>query len=304
VKRLKEGAIAAAGLLATAAVVWAQQQDFTKVKIEPVKVAPGVTLLSGAGGNIGVFAGDDGVLVIDSQYAALSEKIQAALKALSDKPVRFLLNTHWHPDHTGGNEWLAKAGATVIAQDTVRKRLAAGQFQEVFKRQVPAAPAQALPVVTFDDEVEVHWNGDDLHAVHVPPAHTDGDVFIHFQKANVIHAGDLFFSAGFPLVDESSGGDFQGYITGAEKMLALCNDKTKVIPGHGVLSDTQGLKAWHEMMTRVRDRVKASAAAGKTLAQIQAEHPTKEWDTTYGKGFVKPEMLVEWVFKSVTRKAP
>jgi cyclase len=304
VRKLKQGAIVGIGLLATAAVVWAQQQDFSKVKVEPIKVAPGVTMLTGAGGNIGVSTGDDGVLVIDSQFAALSEKIQAAIKALSDKPVRFLLNTHWHPDHTGGNEAMAKGGATIIAHDSARKRLAAGQFQALFNRQIPAAPAQALPVITFDDEVELHWNGDDIHAFHVPPAHTDGDVVIHFEKANVIHAGDVFFSGGYPLIDEASGGNFLGYIAAAEKILSLCNDKTKIIPGHGPLSDTKGMQAWHEMLTKIRDRVKASAAAGKTLAQVQAEHPTKEWDATYGKGFIKPDQFVEWAFKSVTKKAP
>jgi cyclase len=277
--------------LASAASL-AQGSKPEDVQIKTTKVAPGVYMLEGQGGNIGVSAGDDGVILIDTEFAPLTPKIQAAVTAISNKPIRFVINTHWHGDHTGGNENFAVAGAVILAHDNVRKRLSVDQFVELFNRKVPASPAKALPIVTFSEDVTLHFNGENIHVMHVNPAHTDGDAIVHFEKANVVHTGDVFV-ASYPIVDWSSGGRFDGFVEAADRLLAIGDDKTQLIPGHGPLSDKTLLKAWKEMLTGVRDRVKAEIAAGKNVEQIKAAKPTANWDKRYGAGMVKPDMVVE-----------
>ncbi len=290
-------------ILLVAPTAWAQQQDFSKVQIKTTKVAPGVYMLEGQGGNIGVSVGDDGVILIDTEFAPLTPKIQAAISALSPKPIRFVINTHWHGDHTGGNENFAAAGAIILAQDNVRKRLGVDQFLELLHRKVPAAPPKALPIVTFSDDVTLHFNGDTIHCFHVPAAHTDGDVIVHFEKANVVHTGDTFVG-GYPLVDWSSGGSFEGFIGAADRILAVVDDRTQIIPGHGPLSDRKTLEAWRTMLVGVRDRVKAEVAAGKSLDQIKAARPTAPWDARYGNGFIKPDMVVEMACRTMNPHPP
>src|SRR5262245_56719058 len=201
-------------LLAAAALVTPLQQepDWKAVEVKASPVAGNVHVLTGRGGNIGVSAGDDGVFLVDDQYAPLTDKVKAAVAGISPRPIRFLLNTHWHGDHTGGNENLGKAGVVIVAHENVRRRMSVEQFIEAFDEKVPPAPAQALPVVTFTDAVTFHMNGDDVRCFHVPPAHTDGDTVVHFQKADVIHMGDLFFNGMYPFIDVATGGSFEGVI--------------------------------------------------------------------------------------------
>jgi cyclase len=279
------------------------QQDFSKVEVTSEKVAEGVYMLKGAGGNIGVSVGADGVFLIDDQYAPLTPKIKAALAGLSDKPIRFVLNTHWHGDHTGGNENLGSSGVLIVAHENVRKRMSTEQFIEAFGSKVPAAAAVALPVVTFTDAVTFHFNGEEIHGFHVPPAHTDGDSVVHFRKANVLHGGDTFFNGIYPFIDLSSGGSVAGVIGAADRMLALAGEGTKIIPGHGPLATKADLKAYRDMLAAVSGRVAAQVKAGKTLEEVTASAPTAEFDAKWGNGFLKAGPFVAIVYKDAQRVA-
>jgi cyclase len=286
---------------------WAAPMDIdpAKIDIKTTPVAGSVSMLQGAGGNIGVSVGDDGMFVIDDEYAPLAPKIKAALAKLSPKPLRFVFNTHWHGDHTGSNEAMAGAGALILAHDNARKRMTAEQVLEAFGgMRVPPAPEKALPVVTFNDEVTFHLNGDEIHVVHVPAAHTDGDAVVHFLKANVVHMGDTFINGGYPVIDFSTGGTIDGYLAAQEKVLALIGPDTKLIPGHGPLGDKATLQKTHDMIKGVRDAVAKAAAGGKTLEQVQAAKPTAAWDAEWAKGFIKPEMIVTMVYKTLPKAKP
>ncbi len=288
---VRGAAVLIAGL-AIAAAIAAQTQDFSKVEIKTEPLASGVYMLTGAGGNIGLSVGSDGAFIIDDQYAPLTDKIAAAIKAVSDKPVRFVVNTHWHGDHTGGNENFGKAGAVIVAHDNVRRRMSAGQVIEFFKSTVPPAPPPALPVVTFADSVTLHLNGDTVRVLHVAPAHTDGDAIVHFTKANVVHMGDLYFNGLYPFIDASSQGSVDGVVAAADKALAMVDDQTRIIPGHGPAGNRGSLKEFRDMLATVRDRVRAMKKEGKSLADIQAAQPTKEFDAKWGGGFLKPDQFV------------
>ena len=259
----------------------AAQPALDTVQIRVSALAPGVYMLTGAGGNIGLAVGDEAVFVVDDQFAPLTPRILAAIATVTSKPVRFVVNTHWHFDHTGGNENMGKAGALLVAHENVRKRMSTDQFIEALNRREPAAPPGALPVVTFTDGVTFHINGDALVVTHSPRAHTDGDAIVFFTKANVLHAGDSFLSAGLPFVDLSSGGSIHGIIASAERVVAMTNDQTKIIPGHGPVADRARVRAWREMLVALRDRMTAEVAAGRTVEQVLAANITaayaKEW---------------------------
>jgi len=246
----------------------AAQTNFDTVQVRTIPITTNVYMLQGAGGNIGVSVGSDAVFVIDDQFAPLTKKILAAIAELTPNPVRFVVNTHWHSDHTGGNENLGQAGAIIYAHENVRRRMTAGQFIEALNSRVEPAPPGALPVVTFKDAVTFHINGDSVTTVHVAPAHTDGDVIIHFTKANVIHMGDTFHNAGLPFVDLSSGGSIHGIIAAADKVLAMSNAQTRIIPGHGPLADRARLKLYRDMVVALRDRVRTLISTGKTADQV------------------------------------
>jgi glyoxylase-like metal-dependent hydrolase (beta-lactamase superfamily II) len=275
------------------------QQNFDTVQVRSQKITDGVYMLTGAGGNIGLSMGDDAVFVVDDQYAPLTPKILAAIAALTSKPVRFVVNTHWHWDHTGGNEHMGQAGALLVAQDNVRRRLSSEQVVEFFRDTVAPSPSGALPVITFSDTITFHVNGDDVQAFHVAHAHTDGDAFIVWRKANVVHTGDVFFAGRFPFIDLSSGGSIDGLIAAVDKLLALSNDSTKIIPGHGPLSDRAAATEYRAMLKTIRDRVSQQKNAGRTLAQTIATHPTGQFDAKWGTGFIKPDQFVEFVYRSL-----
>jgi len=277
-------------------------QNFDTVQVRVVAVAGGVHMLVGAGGNIGVSAGDDGVFLVDDQYAPLTDKIRAAVAGISSRPLRFVLNTHWHGDHTGGNENLGGEGVLIVAHDHVRKRMSVEQFNELFNRKTPPAPAAALPVVTFGEDVTFHLNGDEIHAFHVAPAHTDGDSIIQLRRANVVHMGDLCFHGSYPFVDIWRGGSFEGVIAAADRALGICNEQTKVIPGHGPVATKAELQAYRDTLAAIRDKVKPLVAAGKSLDEVKAAKPTAAWDDAWGKGFMKPDVFLEIVYTSLSKK--
>jgi cyclase len=281
----------------------AQGPDFEKVEVRTEKVAEGVHVLMGAGGNIGVSSGPDGVFLVDDEWAPLTAKVKAAVAALSDQPIRFILNTHWHPDHTGGNENLGDGGALIVAHDNVRRRMSTEQFIELMGMKVPPSPARALPVVTFDQSVTLHLNGDEIHAFHVAPAHTDGDAVVHFRNARVVHMGDLFFKGMYPFVDLSSGGSFEGMIAAADRVLEAADDRTRIIPGHGPVASRADLAAYRAMLATVRDRVKPLVQAGRTAAQIAETKTLADLDAQWGKGFMKPDVFLGLVVQSLTREA-
>ena len=277
-------------------------QNFDTVTVRVVPITQGIAMLVGAGGNLAVSWGTDATFVVDDQYAPLTEKIKAAIATLTPNGARFVLNTHWHGDHTGGNENMGKAGALIVAHDNVRVRMSSEQFNKTFNRNTPASPRGALPVVTFTDAVTFHLNGDEIQAFHVPPAHTDGDAVVWFKRANVVHMGDLYFNGRYPFIDVDSGGDIEGVIGAANRVLAMIDDNTKVIPGHGALSNKAELTRYRDVLVAARDRVKKLIAEGKNLEQITAARPLAEYDSTFGGGFINPQLFLRLVYTSLGGK--
>lgn len=277
------------------------QTDWSKVQMKATKVSGNVYMLEGAGGNIGVSVGDDGILIVDDQYAPIADKIRASLKEIgAEKKLRFILNTHWHGDHTGGNVVFGPE-APIIAHDNVRKRMSTEQKSEFFKRTTPAAPKEALPVVTFNQNLTVHFNGEEIRAIHYPHGHTDGDSVIFFTSSNVVHLGDNFFAGRFPFVDLDSGGNVEGLTKNIGEIIDKIPAGAKLIPGHGPLSTIDDLKTYHNMLIKTTDIVRQKVAAGKTLEQIKSEGLPEEWKS-WGTGFIKPDMWLELVYKSLTAK--
>jgi glyoxylase-like metal-dependent hydrolase (beta-lactamase superfamily II) len=274
------------------------QQDFSKVEIKVTKVAGNVYMLEGSGGNIGVSAGSDGILIVDDQFAPLADKIKAALKTVGEGKLKFILNTHWHGDHTGGNAVFGPE-APIIAQTNVRKRLAEGLAAP--NRNVKPAPKEALPVITFDQSLSVHFNGEEIRVIHFPHGHTDGDSVIFFTSSNVVHMGDDFFAGRFPFVDLASGGDVEGVTKNVGDIISKLPAGVKIIPGHGPLSTVDDLKLYHRMLVETTDIVRKKMAAGKTLDQIKSEGLADEWKT-WGTGFIKTDQWIEITFQSLSKR--
>ncbi len=292
-------------ILAAAMAAWGgQAPDYSKVQIKATKVSGNVYMLEGAGGNIGASIGEDGIVIVDDQFAPLAEKIQAALKSLgiTDKPVRFVINTHYHGDHTGGNAPFSGTGATVIAQDNVRKRLESGGTAGnggSIKMENKAAEKAALPIITFEHDVTVHLNGEDIHALHFPSGHTDGDSIIFFPKNNVVHMGDDFVRYGFPFIDVSSGGSVQGMIAAMEKATAQLPADVKVIPGHGAISNLDDVREFTKMLKETSAVVQKALDAHKTLEQMKQEKILDPWKKWSGD-FVNTDAFIETLYNSLT----
>lgn len=279
----------------------ASAQNFDKVQIKTEKLSESSYMLTGAGGNLGLSVGEDAVFLVDDQYAPMSAKIRAAVAAISKKPVKFVVNTHWHDDHTGGNEALGKSDTVIVAHENVRKRMSTGQLIEFLGNNVKPSPKAALPVVTFTQDVSFHLNGDEISVVHVPSAHTDGDAFVHFKKDNLVHMGDLFFNKLYPFIDTSSGGRVEGVIAAVDKVLAQTNEATRFIPGHGPLASRADLMAYRSMLDTIAGRIRTMVGEGKTLEQVVAAKPTADFDALWGKGFLPPARFTEMIYKNVKR---
>ena len=293
-------------LLVSAAVICfaqfapAQAQTPAPVAVTSEKLAPGVAVLFGQGGNIGVSYGADGTVLVDDQFAPLTPMIQAAVAELGATPVKYLINTHWHYDHTGGNENFGKAGALILAHDNVRTRMAAGAT--VGGRVVLPAPKIALPVVTYDQGLKVHLNGDEVRTVHLSNGHTDGDSIVIWRSANVVHMGDLYFNkVTLPFIDLASGGSANGLLAAIDKALTLVDDRTKIIPGHGPVATKADLAGYRAMLADVIGKVEAGIKAKRTLEAIKASKPAARYDTN-PQAFIKGDGFVEAIYKSLTAR--
>ena len=271
-------------------------QNFDSVNIKTTKVAGSVYMLEGSGGNIGVLVGNDGVILVDDQFAPLSEKIKKAIASISDKPIKFIINTHFHLDHSDGNKVFGTEGAIIVAHENARKRMSADYFFKAFKQEQKAMTYEGLPKITFAQSLTFNMNAETVQVIHIKDAHTDGDAAIYFKESNVLHAGDAFVRYGLPFIDDQGGGTIDGMINGAEQMLKMINDDTKIIPGHGQLSSKKDLQDYKKMLQTVRDRVFSGIKAGKTMDQIITTDPAKEFNTVFDKIF-----FVQSVYNSLKK---
>ncbi len=277
------------------------QEEFDAIKIEVYDVAPGILMLTGLGGNVGVSYGEDLTFMIDGQFGPLVEKIMAAIATRTNHPVQYLLNTHWHLDHVAANEELAKRGIMIMAHDNVRVRLSADQPLPAFGLTVPAAAEKALPAVTFPKNLALYWNQDRIEIFHIPDAHTDGDVMVHFQKGNVIHMSDIYFNGMYPLIDTDCGGSIDGMIRAVDEVLARSDENTKIIPGHGPLSGRSELQDYRDMLAVTRDAVSILVGQGKSRKDVIAAKPTAAMDAVWGGGVLQPDAYAGLVYDSLAK---
>ncbi len=299
-----------AGLLVFAAGspgLWAKTKSaekaadpFAKIEITVIPLAGNVSMLKGSGGNIGLCVGPDGAFLVDDQYAPLTPKIRKAVASVTSEPLRFVLNTHYHPDHAGGNENLGEAGVLIVAHENVRERLSTPQFNKFFNRHRDPLPAKALPVVTYADAVKFHLNGETIRAFHIPSAHTDGDSFVHFTTSNVIHTGDVVFMSGYPFIDLSAGGSLKGMMAACGQLIEMSDEATKIIPGHGDPTDRAGLRSYLKMLDTVRSRVQTLIDSGKEIEAVVQAAPTKDLDARWGLSFMSGEKFTRLVYLSLT----
>ena len=290
------------GMILFSSIAAAAQQRLPQfeMKIETIKLADRIYMLEGAGGNVVVFVYDEGVLLVDDKLAPASPQVKAAVAAITPKPIRFVVNSHWHRDHSGGNEAIAADGSVIVAHENVRKRMSVDGFIAVFDRKVTASPLRALPIVTFTRNLSFHLGGEEISVIHVAHAHTDGDSFVYFRNANILHMGDCFLHGSYPVIDYSNGGTFTGTIASAEKAIDLLDDRARIIPGHGPVANREALREWRNMLAAIYERVKKAVAEGKNLAQIKAERPTKEWDARFPQSFVTSDHVIEEAYRAAT----
>ncbi len=274
-------------------------QDWSKVRIHTIRAADNVFVLAGAGGNAAILTGEDGPLLIDTGYEQLARKMIAAAEAISERPVRLVINTHWHFDHVGGNEALAKTGAVIIAQENVRKRMSEDRQIAVIDVDVPSSSPAALPMVSFGDSLVLHWNDEQVRIIHIPTAHTDGDCIVYLPDADVLHMGDVWFRGMYPFIDVNAGGSIDGIINAFDLALTLANEETVLIPGHGPRPTLSDLKAYREMLVTVRDRVRTLKADGKNREEAIAARPTMEFDDKYGQSWLDPAAWIGLVYDTV-----
>jgi cyclase len=274
------------------------QRNFDDVEIRTEKVADQIYVLFGAGGNIGLAIGDDAAYLIDDQYAPLSEKIMAAVREITDKPLKFLVNTHWHGDHTGGNENFGTSGTILIAHEAVRKRMGSPYERNGTVR--PASPPEALPEITFTDAMTLHLDETrTMHVMHVNDSHTDGDSYIYFPQDNVIHMGDNFANGGYPFIDLNSGGDINGFVKNLNMALFIVNEETRIIPGHGPVANREALRAYRDMVETLRSRVQHAIDAGNSLEETLKLGLSMEWDAEFGTGFIDSEGIITSIYRSL-----
>jgi glyoxylase-like metal-dependent hydrolase (beta-lactamase superfamily II) len=284
-----------------AAPAFAQQQDFSAVEIQTLELASGLYMLVGEGGNIALSTGPDGSVLVDTQYAPLNRKILAAVRAAGGGDVKYVINTHWHGDHTGGNEPLGSAGAVIIAHQNVLVRMSTEQFMAAFNQTVPPSPDAARPVVTFPTRTTFHLNGHAVNVVHVPNAHTDGDSIVHFTTANVIHTGDTYMKDIYPFIDVSSNGSIDGFIASSAAVLARSDASTKIVPGHGALANKADLQRFHDMLVKVRGNIQTLIDQGRSEDEVVTAKPTAEFDAAWGTGFMNPENFTRFAYQSLKR---
>jgi cyclase len=299
----KRLALGSAALLAMAPA-FAQQQDFSAARIETQRLTPNLFMLVLVGegaGNIALSTGADGSVLVDTQVAPLNAKILAAVRAAGGSDVKYVINTHWHGDHTGGNEPLGSTGAVIIAHDNVLARMSTEQFMAAFNQRVPPSPAAALPVVTFPSRTTFHLNGDVVQVVHVQNAHTDGDSIVHFTNANVIHTGDTYMKDVYPFIDVGSNGSIDGFIASADAVLSRSDANTKIIPGHGALANRADMQRFHDMLVTVRGKIQALIDAGMSEDEVFAAGPTAEFDAAWGQGFMTPENFTRFSYQSLKK---
>jgi cyclase len=294
-----------AAALAAAGAAFAQPAiDPAKVEIKATKLTGTTYMLTGAGGNLGLSAGEDAVFLIDDQFAPLTPKIKAAIAQITKQPVKFVLNTHWHYDHTGGNEGFGKEGSLIVAHENVRKRMSTDQVIEFFNQPIKASPKAALPVVTFNGAMSFHINGEEIRGIHVPRAHTDGDTIVHFLGSDVVHMGDVYFNGYYPFIDTSSGGTIDGVIAACDQVLGIVTDRTRIIPGHGPLASKADLQGYRDMLATVAGRVGKMIAEGRKLEEITAaKSVTEDYDAKWGKGFIPPHKFREMVAMNLLKNA-
>jgi len=287
-------------LMVTGAMAFASNGDdrFRDVEITSTPVAENIYMLTGMGGNIGLSIGEDSVVLIDDQFAPLSEKIKKAVADITDKPIQFIINTHWHGDHTGGNENFARDGVFIVAHENVRERLASENISTLTGQITPPASEGMLPVITFNKSVTFYLNGEEAAVTHLSNSHTDGDSIIHFKKSNVIHTGDIFFHGLFPYIDLNSKGSVDGMINSLRRISSMADENTRIIPGHGMLADKHALERDLRVLVTVRDRISKLIAEGKNLEQVKAANPTQGYES-YGRGFINAEAFTEILFRGL-----
>lgn len=284
--------------IATAQLV--ELPDWDAVTITTYDLGSGIYMLEGFGGNIGVSAGKDGVFLIDDQYAPLTQKVIAAIEKLTEQPIRFVINTHWHGDHTGGNENLGKSGALIVSHDNTRTVLALARMDEAPNGKVPPSP-ESLPVITFDSTVTFHLNDETIRVFHIEPAHTDGDVVVHFRDANVIHTGDAYFNGFYPFIDVEHGGSIDGMIAFYDQLLSLADAQTKIIPGHGAVANRGDVQRYQTMLKTVRTRVADAIEEGLSLEELITSEPLADLDPEWGGNLIKAPMLLSIVHADLSR---
>ena len=268
-------------------------------EIDSTRVSDGIHMITGKGGNIGVLIGKDGTFMIDDKFAPMTKDILAKVTELGGSTPKFVLNTHYHGDHTGGNENVGKAGSIIVSHENVRKRLVKGATIKVFNKVIPAQPEVALPIVIFTRDITFYLNGNVVNIMHVPNAHTDGDSFVHFPDANVIHTGYIFFNGFYPFIDTDHGGNVKGTIAAADKVLSLANDKTRIIPGHGPLSNIKELTTYRDMLAKAQKRLGKLKAAGKTAKQAAAEKPLADLDVEWSDGMFTTDRWIEVIYDGI-----
>jgi len=287
-------------LLASINSSFAQDKTQDKaVEFTTIQLSDAIYMLQGRGGNVGISTGEDGLYIIDDQVKPITSQLLQAIRKISNKPIKFVINTHYHADHTGGNEAIGGAGAVIIAHDNIRKRMTSKQVSIFMNNTTPPYPKGALPVVTFNDRMSLHFNGESATAYYVANGHTDGDSIIHFPVSNVIHMGDMYFNGLYPYVDLDAGGSMEGLVEAADLALSMADESTRIIPGHGPLAMTEDLKSYRDFLIKASANVQELIDQDMNLQQIIAAQPTREWDETMGKTWIKPAQFVTFIYNSL-----